>query len=66
MLKNPFRTTNLLVKKYQNLINQINVLENNLKALSDSELRNQSFQLIKCYEQNKNLDLPAYSTHSRL
>ena len=57
MLKNPFRTTNLLVKKYQNLINQINVLENNLKALSDSELRNQSFQLIKCYEQNKNLDL---------
>ena len=56
MLKNPFRT-NLLVKKYQNLINQINVLESNLKALSDSELRNQSFQLIKCYEQNKNLDL---------
>ena len=56
MLKNPFRT-NLLVKKYQNLINQINILENNLKTLSDSELRNQSFQLIKRYEQNQNLDL---------
>ena len=56
MLKNPFRT-NLLVKKYQSLIDQINILENNLKTLSDSELRNQSFQLMKCYEQNQNLDL---------
>ena len=56
MLKNPFRT-NLLVKKYQNLIDQINILENNLKTLNDSELRTQSFQLMKCYEQNQNLDL---------
>ena len=56
MLKNPFRTNSLL-KKYQTLINQINILENNLKTLSDSELRNQSFQLMKCYEQDQNLDL---------
>jgi preprotein translocase subunit SecA len=56
MLKNPFRT-NLIVKKYQTLIDQINILENNLKTLNDSELRNQSFQLMKCYEQNQNLDL---------
>jgi preprotein translocase subunit SecA len=56
MLKNPFRT-NLLVKKYQSLIDQINSLENNLKTLNDSELRNKSFQLMKSYKQNSNLDL---------
>ena len=56
MLKNPFRT-NLLVKKYQGLINQINSLEDNLKTLNDSELRSKSFQLMKSYKQNSNLDL---------
>lgn len=46
MLKNPFNN-NSLVNKYQKLINQINSLENNLKTLSDSELRAKSFNLKK-------------------
>jgi preprotein translocase subunit SecA len=44
MLKNPFNK-NSLVNKYQNLISQINTLENDLKSLTDSELRAKSFQL---------------------
>ena len=56
MLKNPF-TNNSLVNKYQNLINQINTLENELKTLPDSELRAKSFKLKKQYEANPNLDL---------
>jgi preprotein translocase subunit SecA len=55
MLKNPF-TNNSLVNKYQNLINQINILEDELKTLSDSELRAKSFKLKKQYEANQNLD----------
>jgi preprotein translocase subunit SecA len=55
MLKNPFKN-NSLVNKYQKLINQINSLENNLKTLSDSELRAKSFNLKKQYEQNLNLN----------
>ena len=55
MLKNPFNN-NSVVNKYQNLINQINILENDLKALSDSELRAKSFKLKKQYEDNQNLD----------
>ena len=55
MLKNPF-TDNSLVTKYQSLINQINILENNLKSLSDSELRAKSFKLKKKYEENQNLN----------
>ena len=55
MLKNPFNK-NSLVNKYQNLINQINILENDLKTLSDSELRAKSFKLKKQYEDNQNLD----------
>jgi preprotein translocase subunit SecA len=55
MLKNPFNN-NSLVNKYQKLINQINSLENNLKTLSDSELRAKSFNLKKQYEQNQNLN----------
>jgi len=55
MLKNPFQTTSL-VNNYQKLINQINSLENNLKTLSDSELRAKSFNLKKQYEQNQNLN----------
>jgi preprotein translocase subunit SecA len=46
MLKNPFNK-NSLVNKYQSLINQINILENDLKTLSDSELRAKSFKLKK-------------------
>jgi preprotein translocase subunit SecA len=55
MLKNPFKS-NSLVTKYQKLINQINSLENNLKTLTDSELRAKSFNLKKQYEQNQNLN----------
>jgi preprotein translocase subunit SecA len=55
MLKNPFNK-NSLVNQYQSLINQINILENDLKTLSDSELRAKSFKLKKQYEDNQNLD----------
>ena len=55
MLKNLF-TNNSIVKKYQNLINQINTLEDELKILNDSELRAKSFKLKKQYEINQNLD----------
>ncbi len=55
MLKNPFNN-NSLVNKYQGLINQINILENDLKTLSDSELRAKSFKLKKQYEENQNLN----------
>jgi preprotein translocase subunit SecA len=55
MLKNPFNK-NSLVNKYQSLINQINLLENDLKTLTDSELRAKSFKLKKQYEDTQNLD----------
>jgi preprotein translocase subunit SecA len=55
MLKNPFNK-NSLVNKYQNLIDQINILENDLKTLSDTELRAKSFKLRKQYQDNQNLD----------
>jgi len=55
MLKNRF-TNNSLLTKYQNLINQINILENDLKPLSDSELRAKTFKLKKQYEENQNLN----------
>jgi preprotein translocase subunit SecA len=55
MLKNPF-TKNSLVNKYQNLINQINTFEDELKILTDSEIRAKSFILKKRYEADNNLD----------
>ena len=55
MLKNPF-TKNSLVNKYQSLISQINLLEKDLKLLSDSELRAKSFKFKRQYEDNQNLD----------
>ena len=55
MLKNPFYK-NSLVNKYQNLINQINLLEDKLKTLNDSELRAESFKLRKQYEADRNLN----------
>jgi preprotein translocase subunit SecA len=55
MLKNPF-TNNSVVKKYQNLIHQINLLEDELKVLTDSELRAKSLKLKKQYEMDQNLD----------
>ena len=55
MLKNPFKK-NSLVNKYQGLINQINIFENDFKTLSDGELRAKSFKLKKQYEDSQNLD----------
>jgi len=55
MLKNPF-INDLLGAKYQNLINQINILENDLKILNDSELRDKSFKLKEKYRDNQNLN----------
>ena len=55
MLKNLF-TNNFLGSKYQNVINQINILENNLQTLSDSELRDKSFKLQEQYKENQNLN----------
>ena len=56
MLKNLF-INNSIGSKYQNLINQINILENDLKRLSNSELRAKSFKLKKQYKENQNLNL---------
>jgi preprotein translocase subunit SecA len=56
MLKNPF-TKNSLVNKYQSLINQINIFENELKTLTDSELRAKRFKLKKQYGDSKNLNI---------
>ena len=42
--------------KYQNLINQINDLEDELKILPDSELKAKSVKLKKQYETNQNLN----------
>lgn len=55
MLKNPFNK-NSLVSKYQTLINQINILESELKLLTDSELRAKSLKLKKQYETDQNLE----------
>ena len=55
MLKNPF-IKDSVTNQYQGLINQINALENNLKTLTDTELRNKTFQLKKQYQQEQDLD----------
>ena len=55
MLKNPF-INNSIINKYQNLINQINILEDELKLLTDNELRAKSFKLKKQYNETENLD----------
>ena len=55
MRKTPFRK-NSVSYQYQDLIDQINILENDLKTLSDSELRAKTFKLKKQYAENKNLD----------
>lgn len=54
MLKNPFNNKSV-VNKYQNLVNQVNILENELKSLTDSELKAKSFKLKKQYESTQNL-----------
>ena len=50
-------TSNSLLKQYQNVINQINLLEKTLKGLNDSELRAKSLQLENKYAKNSTLDL---------
>jgi len=55
MLKNPF-IKDSVTNQYQGLINQINALENNLKTLTDTELRNKTFQLKKQYQQEQDLN----------
>ena len=55
MLKNPF-VKNSVISKYQTLINQINAFEEQLKILTDSELRAKSFKLKRQYDSHKNLD----------
>ena len=55
MLKIPFNNNSLL-NKYQTLIHQINTLENELKPLTDSELRVKSSKLKKQYESTQNLN----------
>ena len=55
MLKNPF-IKDSATNQYQALINQINALENNLKTLTDTELRNKTFQLKKQYQEEKDLN----------
>ena len=55
MLKNPF-IKHSIINQYQVLINQINSLETNLKVLTDTELRNKTFQLKKQYEETEDLN----------
>lgn len=55
MRKNLFQN-NSVIKKYQNLINQINSLEDNFKTFTDSELRTANFKLKKQYKKSQNLD----------
>jgi len=54
MRKNLFQTNSFL-NQYQNVINNINLLEDNFKHLSDSELRAKIFQLKKAYQNDFNL-----------
>jgi len=54
MIKN-LLNRNSIVNTYQNLVNQINALEDNLKTLTDSELRAKTFQLKNQYRAEKNL-----------
>lgn len=55
MLKNPF-IKDSVINQYQVLINQINSLETNLKTLTDTELRNKTFQLKKQYNETQDLN----------
>jgi len=55
MRKNIFQI-NFFRNKYQNLINQINLLEPTLKSLSDSELRAKNFKLRKEYQETQDLN----------
>ena len=54
MIKNLFNK-NSIENEYQSLINQINLFEEDLTVLSDSELRAKTFQLKKKYQIEKSL-----------
>ena len=56
MIGIPFKNNKLFSKKYQNLINEINEFEKELKELTDIELRTQSFKLQNEYKTTKNLN----------
>jgi preprotein translocase subunit SecA len=47
---------NSITKKYQNLVNQINNLEDKFQTLTDNDLRAQSFKLKKQYRESKDLN----------
>lgn len=55
MQKNLLKT-NSFRNKYQSLIDQINNFEDNIKLLSDSELRARNFKLRQQYKEDGNLD----------
>ena len=55
MLKNLFKK-NSGINQYQLLVNQINALEKNLKGLTDTELRDQTFRLKKQYKKEQDLN----------
>ena len=64
MIELPFKNyklfskkNNSISKKYQNLINEINELEKDLKELTDVELRTESFKLQNEYQKTNNLNL---------
>ena len=49
MRKNLFQI-NSFRNKYQTLVNEINLIEDSLKALTDSEIRAKNFQLKQQYK----------------
>ena len=55
-MRNPLFKTNSFRNKYQNLINEINLFEDNLKTLSDSELRAKNFKLRQQYQKTQDLN----------
>jgi preprotein translocase subunit SecA len=55
MLKNLFRRNSIL-NRYQNLINQINILEDQFARLNDTDLLVKSFQLKQEYKIKQNLN----------
>jgi preprotein translocase subunit SecA len=61
MLNNPFNG-NVITNEYQKLINQINALEDNLKTLTDNELKQKTLQLKK--RASKEQELPDFIAES--
>lgn len=59
MLNNPFETNPLSnnINNYQTLVSRINILEDKIKILTDSELRAKSLTLKKQYETTQDLNV---------